>query len=115
MFSFTPDGMPILGESLAVRGFWVAEAVWVTHGGGVGKVIAEWMADGAPGMDLREADVNRFMPHAKTKSYTRTRAAQQYREVYDIVHPLQQINQPRPLRVSPAKHMTLRNVSSGAG
>ena len=29
MFSFTPDGMPLMGESPAVRGFWVAEAVWI--------------------------------------------------------------------------------------
>src|SRR5581483_2147665 len=54
MFSFTPDGQSLLGPSLDVRGFWVAEAVWVTHAGGVGRVIAEWMADGVPSIDLRE-------------------------------------------------------------
>ena len=37
MFSFTPDGLPILGESLDVRGMWSAEAVWVTHAGGAGN------------------------------------------------------------------------------
>src|SRR5581483_6312777 len=31
MFSFTPDGQSLLGESPDVRGFWVAEAVWITH------------------------------------------------------------------------------------
>lgn len=41
LFLFTSDGMPVLGESRDVRGFWVAEAVWVTHSGGVGKVMAE--------------------------------------------------------------------------
>jgi glycine cleavage system T protein len=100
MFSFTPDGNPVLGES-DVRGLWVAEAVWVTHGGGVGKVVAEWMAEGAPGMDLREADMHRFHPHAHTRAYIRARGAQQYREVYDIIHPLQPMEQPRGLRVSP--------------
>ena len=29
-------------------GFWVAEAVWVTHSAGVAKAIAEWIVDGAP-------------------------------------------------------------------
>jgi glycine cleavage system aminomethyltransferase T len=101
MFSFTTDGNPILGESPEVRGFWVAEAVWVTHGGGVGRAIAEWMVDGAPSMDLREADINRFHPHAHTSAYVRARGAQQYREVYDIIHPLQQLTHPRDLRVSP--------------
>jgi glycine cleavage system T protein len=100
MFSFTPDGNPILGES-EVRGLWVAEAVWVTHGGGVGQVIAEWMAEGTPSVDLREADINRFHPHAHTPDYVRARGAQQYREVYDIIHPLQQMEHPRDLRLSP--------------
>lgn len=101
MFSFTPDGFPLIGESQDVRGLWVAEAVWITHAGGVGKVVAEWMAEGAPGIDLRECDLNRFPPHAQTRSYIRARAAQQYREVYDIIHPLQQMEHPRNLRLSP--------------
>ncbi len=101
MFSFTPDGMPVLGESLDVRGLWVAEAVWITHGGGVGRVVAEWMADGVPSIDLREADINRFPPHAHTPSYVNARGAQQYREVYDIIHPLQQMENPRNVRLSP--------------
>ena len=101
MFSFTPDGHSLLGESLDVRGFWVAEAVWVTHGGGVGKVMAEWMVDGTPSMDLHEADLNRFHAHAVSRPYVQARAAQQYREVYDIIHPLQQMERPRHLRLSP--------------
>jgi len=32
MFSFTPDAGSIVGESATVRGVWVCEAVWVTHG-----------------------------------------------------------------------------------
>ncbi|MDT9091672.1 hypothetical protein, partial [Escherichia coli] len=40
-------------------------------------------------------------PHAASPAYVRARGAQQYREVYDIIHPLQQMEQPRPLRVSP--------------
>jgi len=101
MFSFTPDGHSLLGESLDARGFWVAEAVWVTHAGGVGRVMAEWIVDGAPSLDLHEADLNRFHAHAVGSAYVRTRSAQQYREVYDIIHPLQQIERPRNLRLSP--------------
>ena len=101
MFSFTPDGLPVFGESLDVRGFWAAEAVWVTHAGGAGKVIAEWMAQGTPSLDLRECDMHRFHAHAHSPAYIRARGAQQYREVYDIIHPLQQMQQPRNLRLSP--------------
>jgi dimethylglycine oxidase len=101
MFSFTPDGLPLVGESPEVRGFLVAEAVWVTHGGGVGRVVAELLNDETPAVDLRELDLNRFAGHASSHAYIRLRGAQQYREVYDIVHPLQQLEQPRPLRGSP--------------
>ncbi len=101
MFSFTPDGLPLIGESLDVRGLWVAEAVWITHAGGVGRAVAEWMADGVPGLDLRECDWNRFPAHAHSRAYVRARGAQQYREVYDIIHPLQQMEHPRKLRLSP--------------
>jgi glycine cleavage system T protein len=101
LFSFTPDGLPVLGESREVRGLWVAEGVWITHAGGVGKAMAEWMTEGAPSLDLRECDINRFHPHALTQDYIRARGAQQYREVYDVIHPLQQIGFPRNLRLSP--------------
>jgi heterotetrameric sarcosine oxidase gamma subunit len=101
LFSFTPDGNSILGEAPHVRGFWAAEAVWVTHAGGVGRALAEWLVEGQPSLDLREVDVNRFHPHAASKPYVQARAERQYIEVYDIVHPLQQMATPRGLRRSP--------------
>ena len=101
VFSFTTDGFPVLGESPQVRGFWSAQAVWITHAGGVGKAVAEWIVNGEPTTDLRECDIGRFHAHACSRSYVRARAAQQYREVYDIIHPRQQIADPRNLRLSP--------------
>jgi glycine cleavage system aminomethyltransferase T/glycine/D-amino acid oxidase-like deaminating enzyme len=101
MFSFTPDMGSVVGESAAVRGFWVCEAVWVTHGGGMGRAVAEWMASGESSMDLAEADANRFYPFMTTPPYVRERGAQQYREVYDIIHPLQQMERPRKIKLSP--------------
>ena len=98
---FTPDGMPVLGEAPHVKGFWSAEAVWITHAGGVGKAVAEWMANGQPTMDLRYADLARFLPYQRTASYTVQRSTQQYREVYDIIHPAQQMDAPRGLRLLP--------------
>jgi glycine cleavage system aminomethyltransferase T/glycine/D-amino acid oxidase-like deaminating enzyme len=101
MFSFTPDMGSVVGESAAVRGLWICEAVWVTHAGGMGRMAAEWIAQGEPSMDLAEADANRFYPFMTTPPYVRARGAQQYREVYDIIHPLQQMERPRRLRLTP--------------
>ena len=101
LFSFTTDGFPVLGESPQVKGFWSAQAVWITHAGGVGRAVAEWIVNGEPTFDLRECDIRRFHPHALSRRYVRARAAQQYREVYDVIHPRQQMDAPRNLRLTP--------------
>jgi glycine cleavage system aminomethyltransferase T/glycine/D-amino acid oxidase-like deaminating enzyme len=102
LFSFTTDDMPLLGPSRDVEGFWVAEAVWVTHSAGVGRAMAEWIADGyCSSFDLHECDVNRFEAHQLAPTYVVERACQNFVEVYDIKHPLQPMEDPRPLRTSP--------------
>ena len=101
MFSFTPDGFPVMGPSPSVRGAWVAEAVWVTHAGGVGRVMADWITHGEPGFDVHEMDIDRFEPVQRTRSYVRTRGARNYDEVYDLIHPLQPLGVARPLRTPP--------------
>ena len=101
MFSFTPDAFPLLGESDRVRGFWVAEAIWITHAAGVARAVAQVMTNGRADHDLRECDLNRFDRYFTTDAYVRERGAQQYREVYDVIHPLQPMERPRPLRRSP--------------
>ncbi|GHA04122.1 MULTISPECIES: GcvT family protein [Streptomyces] len=101
VFSFTPDGMPVLGEARRLRGFWLAEAVWVTHSAGAAKAVAEWMVDGRPSVDVHECDLTRFEEAQRSPSYVRERGSQQFVEVYDVLHPLQPMERPRPLRVSP--------------
>lgn len=101
MFSFTPDAMPVLGESDEVRGFWAAEAVWIAHAGGVGKAMAEWIVDGSPFIDLRECDITRFHPHARTRPYALARGVEQYREGPTVHHPLDQMDSARNARLSP--------------
>ncbi|MFE9098118.1 FAD-dependent oxidoreductase [Streptomyces sp. NPDC007264] len=102
LFSFTPDGLPLLGQSPDVQGFWVAEAVWVTHSAGVGRAVAEWLVDGhCSSFDLHECDVNRFEPHQLAPEYVLARDCQNFVEVYDILHPLQPSGHPRPIRTSP--------------
>ncbi|CAM5598660.1 GcvT family protein [Streptomyces aurantiogriseus] len=102
LFSFTTDNFPLLGESPDVKGFWVAEAVWVTHSAGVGRAMAEWLVDGhCSSFDLHECDVNRFEPHQLSPEYVLARDCQNFVEVYDILHPLQPSGHPRPIRTSP--------------
>ena len=101
LMSFTPDGMPLLGETAAVRGLWLAEAIWVTHAGGAGRALAELLTEGDSSIDLHECDPERFDAHGLSRPYARARGAQQYREVYDVIHPRQQSEQARGLRRTP--------------
>ncbi|MET1004915.1 MAG: FAD-dependent oxidoreductase [Propionibacteriaceae bacterium] len=102
VFSFTTDNLPLLGPSPDVAGFWVAEAVWVTHSGGVGKAMAEWLVDGhSSSFDLHACDINRFERHQLSPAYVLAKDSQNFVEVYDIIHPLQPMEHSRPLRTSP--------------
>jgi len=102
IFSFTPDGMPLMGQAPDLAGFWVAEAVWVTHSAGVGRAMAEWLVDGhCSSFDLHECDLSRFEEFQLSPAYVLERDCQNYIEVYDILHPLQPMESPRPLRTSP--------------
>ena len=60
--AFTPDGEFILGPS-EVPGFWVA-AGFCAHGlagaGGMGKLVAEWIVEGTPSLDVWHMDSRRF-------------------------------------------------------
>ena len=100
---FTPDNEFCLGPT-DVRGFWVA-AGFCAHGiagaGGMGKVIADWLLDGDPGMDLWEMDVRRFGAHYRSPTYTLARVIENYSTYYDIRYPGQERLAGRPLRTSP--------------
>jgi 4-methylaminobutanoate oxidase (formaldehyde-forming) len=101
--AFTPDGEFILGPT-AVRGFWVA-AGFCAHGlagaGGMGRLVAEWIVDGQPGLDTWEMDSRRFGVHYASREYTLARTTEIYATYYDVKYPGHEREAGRPLRVSP--------------
>ena len=101
IFSFTPDGGAIVGQSPDVDGFWVAEAVWVTHSAGIARAVAEVLTTGRSQIDLAECEVSRFEDVQFARSYVEETSQQNFVEIYDILHPLQPKESPRGLRVSP--------------
>ncbi len=102
--AFTPDNEFCLGES-EVRGFFVA-AGFCAHGlagaGGIGRVMAQWILDGEPAMDVWEMDIRRFGAHFRSPSYTLKRAKEVYETYYDIRYPGHERQAGRPLRTSSA-------------
>jgi 4-methylaminobutanoate oxidase (formaldehyde-forming) len=101
--AFTPDGEFILGES-DVRGFWVA-AGFCAHGlagaGGLGQLVAEWIVEGIPSLDVWEMDSRRFGRHYASREYTLARTVEIYSTYYDIKYPGQERLAGRPLRTAP--------------
>jgi 4-methylaminobutanoate oxidase (formaldehyde-forming) len=102
--SFTPDGEFILGEAPEVHGFWVA-CGFCAHGvsgsGGVGKVMAEWIVNGEPELDVWHMDIRRFGSHTASRRYIASRVNEVYSTYYDISYPQQERNSARRLRISP--------------
>lgn len=109
IFSFTPDGGSLVGESKELDGFFVAEAVWVTHSAGIARAVAELLVDGKSSIDLGDCDIHRFEEVQLTPEYVSETSQQNFVEIYDVLHPLQPKLSPRNLRVSPfhARHQQL--------
>ncbi|VXB85587.1 Dimethylglycine oxidase [Arthrobacter sp. 9AX] len=101
IFSFTPDGGPLIGEAPDVEGLFVAEAVWVTHSAGVAKAMAELLIEGHPHTDLHGCELTRFEKVQTSDAYVSETSQQNFVEIYDVLHPLQPKESPRDLRVSP--------------
>ncbi|KAK2011645.1 FAD dependent oxidoreductase [Colletotrichum eremochloae] len=101
IMSFTPDGGPLVGMAPNLEGFFVAEAVWVTHSAGVARAVAQLLTTGKSEVDLSEADISRFEQVQLTPEYVKEVSTQNFVEVYDILHPSQPRESPRNLRVSP--------------
>ena len=101
LLSLTPDGFPLLGETAEVCNLWSAAAVWIKEGPGVGRMIAEWMTNGAPELDPHHSDIARLYPYARTDHHVRARCAEHYNKTYGIVHPREQWASERNLRRAP--------------
>ncbi|HEY0415394.1 MAG TPA: FAD-dependent oxidoreductase [Gaiellaceae bacterium] len=101
LLSLTPDGLPLLGETPEVKGLWSAAAVWVKEGPGVGKAVAEWMTHGESEIDLQSSDIARFYDCQKTRAHVRARASEGFNKTYGIVHPSEQWESNRGVRLSP--------------
>ena len=102
LISMTPDGHPAIGETPEVAGLWSVAASWIKEGPGIGRAAAEWMDGQAPEIDIHESDISRFYPHQRTVAHVTARAAEGFNKMYGIVHPSEQWESGRPVRVGPA-------------
>jgi glycine cleavage system aminomethyltransferase T/glycine/D-amino acid oxidase-like deaminating enzyme len=101
VLSVTLDGMPLLGETPEVRGLWSAAAIWIKEGPGAGKTVAELMVHGESEIDVYESNVARAHSCQRTAAHVKARAREGFNKMYGIVHPAEQWESDRHVRLSP--------------
>ncbi len=102
--SFTPDNRYYLGEAPEVGNYFVAagfNSIGIQSSGGAGKVIADWMRDGHPPMDLWDVDIRRVAPFQGNRRYLRDRTVEALGLLYAMHWPFRQVESARPVRLSP--------------
>ena len=101
--SFTVDTRPLIGAVPEVDGLYVAagmNSVGVMSSAGVGRVLADWIAEGAAPVDLWEVDVARVDPLSAAVTHVETRMKEAVADAFALHWPFKQPRAGRGLRQS---------------
>ena len=96
--AFTPDGVYYLGESPEVDSLYVAagfNSVGIQSAGGAGWVLADWIAERHPPMDLAAVDLRRAFPFQGDKAYLEDRISESLGLLYAMHWPFRQFESAR--------------------
>ena len=88
--SFTPDLKPIVGEAPELRGYFVAaglNSIGILTGGGLGRVMAHWIINGLPDVDVTGMNIDRVLPYQANPDYRRARTVESLGMVYNVPLP----------------------------
>ena len=88
--SFTPDLAPCLGEAPELRNYFVAaglNSIGILTGGGIGRVMAHWIINGRPDVDVTGMNIDRLHPYQANPEYRRTRTVESLGMVYQCHYP----------------------------
>jgi len=102
--SFTPDDRYLLGETPEVPDLFVAaglNSIGIQSSGGAGKVLAEWIRDRLPPIDLIDVDIRRMQPFQSGKRYLFDRTTEALGLLYAMHWPFYQYQTARGARRSP--------------
>lgn len=101
--SFTPDVRYHIGKVPEVDNCWVSaglNSIGLQSAGGIGKVMAEWIREGYPPVDLWEVDVRRAMPFQGNRKYLQERVSESLGLLYATHFPFRQFETARGSRKS---------------
>jgi len=122
--SFTPDLAPIVGEAPGLDGYFVAagmNSVGILTGGGMGRIVAQWIVDGHPDVDVTGFSVERVADFQLAPRYRAERTVETLGMVYASHLPGRSMTTARGIRRSPlhsqleAQGAYFRDVSGWEG
>ena len=122
--SFTPDLRPIVGEAPELKNYFVAaglNSVGIITGGGIGRIVAHWIATGRPDVDVSYFHIDRLHPYQANPEYRRTRTVESLGMVYQCHYPTRSMQTARGAKLSPfydrlaARGAYFRDVSGWEG
>ena len=102
--SFTPDVRYYLGEAPEVKNVYVAtgfNSIGIQSSGGAGLVLAKWIKNGHPPMDVNGIDIRRIHPFQSVRNYVRERVSESLGLLYAMHWPYRQAETARGVRRSP--------------
>ena len=100
-----------MGIAEGIENFFIAcgFTAGIAASGGAGLAMANWIANGDPGMDLWPFDLRRFGKLHNGLAYLRDAAIESYARYYVIAWPEEEREACRPLRRSPLHAMLAAN------
>ncbi|MFT3986698.1 GcvT family protein [Aestuariivirga sp.] len=102
--SFTPDNRYYLGEAPEVKNCYVAtgfNSIGIQSSGGAGLVLADWIKNGHPSMDVSGMDIRRIHPFQSVREYVHDRVTESLGLLYAMHWPYRQPETARGVRRSP--------------
>jgi 4-methylaminobutanoate oxidase (formaldehyde-forming) len=105
--SFTPDLLPIVGEAPELKNYFVAaglNSIGILTGGGIGRVVAQWIAEGRPDIDVTGINIDRLHRYQANPEYRATRTVESLGLVYATHYPGRSMRTARGAKVSPVHH-----------
>jgi glycine cleavage system T protein len=115
--AYTPDSKPLLGPVPGARGLWIAAGVSLNGfggAGGIGKLLAEWIMEGEPSMDVYEFKATRFGDYYANPYYAVERTREGVKYYYQLRFPNDENEWARPYRLS-ALHTRLQDLGAVFG
>jgi len=100
---YSSDADFVMGRVPELDNYFVATGFLygIAAGGGAGKMMAEWMLEGRPSLDLWPLDVRRFSFHHTTRHFMDTRMVELYAHHYKLAAPGSEKVTARGIRRSP--------------